>query len=117
MAKFQKGVTPEGAIPISEDIAKEYQRRSVEKRKENKAVAEMLREALMEDAGGGLTKGEFLVRKALLNHQQGKLTFRDLKDMAAVLGEATINVKSDTPGLLVVPEGTIDALEKWKAKK
>ena len=117
MAKFEKGQSGNPATQISGENAEEMQKRSAAKRKENKTIAEMMRIALMEDAGNGMTKGEYLIRKAIGNHKDGKLGFRDLKDLAAVLGETTINVKSDTQGILVVPEGTIDALEKWKAKK
>ena len=47
MALFEKGKTPDGAIPISEGIAKEYQSRSVESRLRNKRGKELL-QALLE---------------------------------------------------------------------
>lgn len=116
MAKFQPGETPQGAIPINEDIAKEYQRRSAEARKRNHTLRETLLVALQEDGGEGMTKLEVLVRQAMNNHKKGKLTFRDLKDLAAVLGEQTINVKTDGPQIVPMPPEAIEALGKWANK-
>lgn len=101
MAKFKPGETPPGAVPISEEIAKEYQQRSAAARKKNRTLREALLEALQEDGGNGLTKLDILARKAMENHRNGKLSFRDLKDLSAVLGEQTINVKTDTPYILM----------------
>lgn len=116
MAKFQPGETPPGAIPINEDIAKEYQKRSAEARKRNRTLRETLLTALNEDGGEGMTKLEVLVRQAMNNHKKGKLTFRDLKDLAAVLGEQTINVKTDGPQIVPMPPEAIEALGKWANK-
>lgn len=116
MAKFQPGETPQGAITINEDIAKEYQRRSAEARKRNHTLRETLLVALQEDGGEGMTKLEVLVRQAMNNHKKGKLTFRDLKDLAAVLGEQTINVKTDGPQIVPMPPEAIEALGKWANK-
>lgn len=65
--------------------------------------------ALQQDGGGGLTRMEHLVLKAMDNHRKGKLSFRDLKDLSAILGEQTLNVKTDGPRLLVVDEETLQA--------
>lgn len=116
MAKFKPGETPPGAIPINEEIAKEYQQRSARARKRNRTLREALLEALQEDGGGGLTKLDILARKAMENHRNGKLSFKDLKDLSAVLGEATLNVKSDGPRLLVVDAETLQAASKWSSK-
>lgn len=108
--------------PIGEDtrfsggVAGEMQLRSAAARKRNKTIAEMMRAALDEEAAPGITKGEYLIRKAIGNHKDGKLTFRDLKDLSAVLGEATLNVKSDGPRLLVVDAETLQAASKWSSK-
>lgn len=110
MAKFEKGQSGNPPTRISGDIAEEYQRRSAAKRKENKTIAEMLRVALQEDAGNGMTKGEFLIRKAIQNHKDGRLGFKDLKDLSRILGEDTINIKTDgTPIQVVV--GTSEAAD------
>ena len=76
-------------------MAAEMQARSVEARKENRTVREALLSALMESAGEGLTKMEVLVRKAMANHVNGRLSFRDLRDLAEVLGEKKINITID----------------------
>lgn len=102
MAQFEKGVTPEGAVPIHEGIAKEYQQRSVEARKRNKTIAEMLRRELEKDGGEGLTRGEVLVAKAAHNHLKGKLTFKDLKDMQDVLGESVQQLRVQHEGIVKV---------------
>ncbi len=89
--RFVKGNT----AGISTDVAREYQQRSAQSRKRNKTLREALREALMEDGGGGFTKMEILARKAMENHRSGKLTFKDLSYLATILGEANINVTLD----------------------
>ena len=116
MAKFQPGETPQGAIPINEEIAKEYQLRSAASRKRNRTLRETLLAALQEDGGEGMTKMEILVRQAMNNHKKGKLTFHDLKDLASVLGEQTINVKTDGPQIVPMPPEAIEALGKWANK-
>lgn len=116
MAKFQPGETPQGAIPINEEIAKEYQLRSAASRKRNRTLRETLLAALSEDGGEGMTKMEILVRQAMNNHKKGKLTFHDLKDLASVLGEQTINVKTDGPQIVPMPPEAIEALGKWANK-
>lgn len=115
--RFKKGVTPHGAVPISEGIAKEYQARSVAKRKENKTIAETLRAYLETDGGGGHTKGELLIMQAVNNHKNGKLTFRDLKDLARILGEDTLNIKTEGPQVVVVSQQAVQAAQKWSSKE
>lgn len=87
MAKFEQGNPIGEATRISGDVAGEMQARSVEARKRNKTLRETLLAALMEDGGGGKTRLEHLVLKAMDNHRKGRLTFHDLKDLAGVLGE------------------------------
>lgn len=98
MARFEKGVTPQGAIPISEATAKEMQLRSAASRKRNRTLRETLLAALQEDGGEGMTKMEILVRQAMNNHKKGKLTFHDLKDLAFVLGEAELGITGGDGG-------------------
>lgn len=114
--RFVKGKTPEGAVPISEGLAKDYQARSVAARKANKTIAEHLRAYLDQDAGNGHTRGELLVMQAVKNHKDGKLTFKDLRDLAHIMGEDTINIKTDGPAMVVVPESALPAIDKWKKK-
>ena len=93
MARFVKGETPEGAVPISEEIAKEYQARSAEARKENRrerqTLAEVLRQQLQEKAADGspMTSLEYLVAKAISNHAKGALSLKDLTYLQKLLGE------------------------------
>ena len=94
MAKFEQG----NEHAISADVAREYQARSVESRKRNKTLRETLLAALMEDGGGGKTRLEHLVLKAMDNHRKGKLTFHDLKDLAFVLGEAELGITGGDGG-------------------
>lgn len=115
--RFKKGVTPQGAVPISEGIAKEYQARSVAKRKENKTIAETLRAYLETDGGGGHTKGELLIMQAVNNHKNGKLSFRDLRDLARILGEDTLNIKTEGPQVVVVSQQAVQAAQKWSSKE
>ena len=115
--RFVKGVVPEGSSPFSAGIAQEMQARSVEARKKNKTIAETLRAYLETDGGNGYTKGELLVMQAVKNHKDGKLTFHDLKDLADVLGEATLNIKTDGPQVVVVSQQAIQAADKWSKKK
>lgn len=116
MAKFQPGELPPVGQQISEDSAREMQLRSAASRKRNRTLRETLLAALQEDGGEGMTKMEILVRQAMNNHKKGKLTFRDLKDLAAVLGEQTINVKTDGPQIVPMPPEAIEALGKWANK-
>lgn len=102
---------------ISTELARDYQARSAEVRKRNRTLREVTLAALQQDGGGGLTRMEHLVLKAMDNHRKGKLSFRDLKDLSAILGEQTLNVKTDGPRLLVVDEETLQAAAKWSSKQ
>lgn len=117
MAKFEKGQSGNPATQISGEIAEAYQKRSAASRKRNKTLAEMMRAALAEEAAPGVTKGEYLIRKAINNHKDGKLSFKDLKDLGAVLGESILKVETDGPKLLVVDGETLQAAAKWSSKK
>lgn len=116
MAKFKKGVSGNPATQISGESAEAMQLRSAAARKRNRTLRETLLAALQEDGGEGMTKMEILVRQAMNNHKKGKLTFHDLKDLASVLGEQTINVKTDGPQIVPMPPEAIEALGKWAAK-
>ena len=90
MSGFKEGNT-EGR-KFSGENAADMQARSAEARKRNKTLREALLAALQEDGGGGKTRLEHLVLKAMDNHRKGKLTFHDLKDLAFVLGEAELGI-------------------------
>lgn len=111
--RFIKGNTEGKNSPISNGLATEMQARSVAARKENKTIAAMLRQYLDEPGGGGYTRGEILVMKAVNNHKDGKLTFKDLRDLARVMGEDVLNIKTDGPQVVVVSQQAIQAAEKW----
>lgn len=98
MAKFEQGNPIGEATRISGDVAGEMQARSVEARRRNKTLRETLLAALMEDGGGGKTRLEHLVLKAMDNHRKGRLTFHDLKDLAFVLGEAELGITGGDGG-------------------
>lgn len=116
MAKFQPGESGNPEKVFSAEVAQEMQLRSAEARKRNRTLREAALEALMEDGGGGYTRLDHLVRKAMENHRKGKLTFHDLKDLAAILGENVIKVETDGPRLLVVDSETLQAAAKWSSK-
>ena len=122
MGKFEKGKTPEGAVPISEETAKAYQLRSAEARKANTKERATLRAVLLEeldhvDEASGLTRRQLLIKKAMANHAKGKLSFKDLKDLADLLGESIqqVSVQTDAPIVAMTPEA-IQALGKWASK-
>ena len=108
---------PDAGQPINEGLAREYQQRAVAAKKENKTIAEHLRAYLEQDAGNGHTRGELLVMQAVKNHKDGKLTFKDLRDLSRILGEDTLNINTNGPAYIVVPEKSMEAINKWKNKK
>ena len=107
--RFVKGNT-EG---ISTEVAREYQLRSAEARKRNKTLREAMIEALHEDGGNGLTKLEVLVRKAMANHANGKLSFLDLKFLASIMGEDKLNIETNGPQVIIVSQQAVEAAKKW----
>ena len=104
---------PDTGQPINEGLAREYQARSVAAKKENRTIAEQLRAYLESDGGGGHTKGELLVMQAVNNHKNGKLTFKDLRDLSRILGEDTLNINTNGPQVIVVSQQAIEASKKW----
>ncbi len=103
--RFLKGQAPEGAVKISEGIAKDYQARSVEARLRNKSLADALRAELEKKAPGTeMTKLEYLAAKAIGNHASGDMSFKDLRDLQHLLGEdkQTLNLEGD--GIRVIVE-------------
>lgn len=121
--RFVKGETPEGAKPINEGVAKEYQARSAvarkANRKERETLAEVLKRQLQEKAAGGsqLTKLEYLVSKALQNHSKGTLTLKDLTYLQKLLGEDTLNINTNGPQMIVVSAAAVQSANKWAKKK
>lgn len=111
--QFTKGEMPDAGQPINEGLAREYQARSVAAKKENKTIAEHLRAYLEQDAGNGHTRGELLVMQAVKNHKDGKLTFKDLRDLSRILGEDTLNINTNGPQVIVVSQQAIEASKKW----
>ena len=107
--RFVKGNT-EG---ISTEVARVYQLRSADARKRNKTLREAMIEALHEDGGNGHTKLEVLVRKAMNNHVNGKLSFLDLKFLASIMGEDKLNIETNGPQVIVVSQQAIEAAKKW----
>ena len=84
--RFVKGNTS----GISTEVARDYQAKSAAARKENRKLADILREQLAQKAGEGssMTKYEYLVAKAIANGaKDAKFSMRDLKDLQALLGE------------------------------
>ena len=121
--RFVKGETPEGARPINEGMAKEYQARSAvarkENRKERQTIAEVLRKQLEEKAADGsqLTKLEYMVAKTLQNHSKGTLSLKDLTYLQKLLGEDTLNINTNGPQIIVVSAAAVQSANKWAKKK
>ena len=121
--RFVKGEIPEGAKPINEGLAKEYQARSAvarkENRKERQTIAEVMRRQLEEKVSDGsqLTKLEYLVAKTLQNHIKGTLSLKDLTYLQKLLGEDTININTNGPQIIVVSAAAVQSANKWAKKK
>lgn len=111
--RFVKGNTEGKNSPISNGFATEMQLRSAEARKRNKTLREAMIEALHEDGGNGLTKLEVLVRKAMANHANGKLSFLDLKALASIMGEDKLNIETNGPQVIIVSQQAVEAAKKW----
>ena len=113
--RFKKGNT-EG---FSTETARDMQLRSASARKENRTLADVLRRELEKKAASGseMTKMEYLVAKALENHSRGHLSLKDLTYLQRLLGEDTLNIKTDGPQLVVVSEKSIKAADKWGSKE
>lgn len=92
------------------------QARSVAARRHNKTIREAMMEALQEEGGGGYTKLEILVRRAMENHNRGKLTFMDIRCLASIMGEDKLSIETNGPAMVIVPESAIAAIDKWKKK-
>lgn len=87
-------------------------------RKEKATLREVLMAELDEkDERTGLTRRQLLIKKAMANHAKGKLSFKDLKDLADLLGESiqNVSVQTDAPIVAMTPEA-IQALGKWASK-
>lgn len=87
-------------------------------RKEKATLRAVLMEELDHvDEASGLTRRQLLIKKAMANHAKGKLSFKDLKDLADLLGESiqNVNVQTDAPIVAMTPEA-IHALGKWASK-
>ena len=87
-------------------------------RKEKATLRAVLMEELDEkDERTGLTRRQLLIKKAMANHAKGKLSFKDLKDLADLLGESiqNVSVQTDAPIVAMTPEA-IQALGKWASK-
>ena len=93
--RFVKGETPDGAIPFSEGSAKEMQLRSAASRKENRTLRETLLYVLREKGVDGLTKQERIVRDAIEKNDGRKVSIKDLRDIAEILGESKLNITID----------------------
>ena len=111
--RFLPGNTEGKNSPFCNGLASEMQVRSVEARKAKKTIADHLRAYLEQDAGNGHTRGELLVMQAVKNHKDGKLTFKDLRDLSRILGEDTLNINTNGPQVIVVSQQAIEASKKW----
>ena len=108
MAKFEDG-NADGR-KFSGDVATEMQARSVESRKRNRTLREAALAALQERTPDGHTKMEALIIKAMDNHYKGKLAFRDLKDLAAILGEDVLRIQHE--GIEVIGIRIVDTRKR-----
>lgn len=81
------------------------QARAVQSRKEKKALAEVVREALEKKVkSGNITKLEYLVEKAITNHAMGEMTFKDLRELQKLFGEDKQTLKLEGDGLRIIVE-------------
>ena len=117
--RFIKGEIPEGAVPINEGLAKDYQARSAAVKREKQTLAEVLKRQLQEkvESGADMTKLEYLVAKALQNHSKGTLSLKDLTYLQKLLGEDTLNINTNGPQMIVVSAASIQSAKKWSKKK
>ena len=108
--RFKKGVTPKGAKPISEGVAKDYQLRSAAKRKENKELAEWAKAYVNSKDENGVIIGDKLIQVAVKNHlKDGNLTFNDLCNLKKLLGEEVNKTDiTNSDGSLHVPSLIIE---------
>ena len=113
-------------IPFTSDQSREEAAKNGRKgglasgaaRRERATLRAVLLEELDEkDERTGLTRRQLLIKKAMANHAKGKLSFKDLKDLADLLGESiqNVNVQTDAPIVAMTPEA-IQALGKWASK-
>ena len=111
MARYEKGQSGNPDKVISGEIAQEYQRRSVESRKQNTLMRDAVLKELMKSAGPGtdMTRLQALVAKAMSNHAKGKMTFKDLKDLRTLMGEDVQQVQIGGDGFKVVVNTAQDA--------
>lgn len=77
---------------------------SARAKRERKTLAQTLREELdkMADAGGTMTKQEYIVAKCLQNLANGKCTPANLKIISEVLGEFKQNINLDGDGMHII---------------
>lgn len=98
--RFKKGSSGNPKTQFRGGIAEEMQARSVQARKEKKALADVVREALEKKmASGNITRMEFLAEKAIADHARGEMTFKDLRDLQKLLGEDVKKVEFGTEPL------------------
>lgn len=118
--RFVKGVSANPEKRITSENAREMQRRATEARNANRTIAETLRAALEEKVSkdSQMTKREYLIAKALLNASHDEtLSFRDIKEIQAILGESVQNVNvTGDPKVVEMTQEAIDALSKWSGK-
>lgn len=113
--RFVKGKSGNPSTQFSGGVAEVMQSRSAQVKREKKTLREVLEKTLAEKMGSGsdMTKMEFLVAKALSNHTKGSLNLRDLTYLQRLLGEDTLNIKTDGPQVIVVSQQSIEAAKKW----
>lgn len=106
-----------GEHKLTEEEAKRGGIASGKARRERRTLRELMLEELAKDGGGGLTKAQYLVAKAMNNHAKGKLTFKDLKDLQDLLGESVQKVDIQGASPIFLPTDMIDAISKASSKK
>ena len=103
--RFLKGSSGNPKTQFSGGVAEEMQARAVQSRKEKKALAEVVREALEKKVkSGNITKLEYLVEKAITNHAMGEMTFKDLRELQKLFGEDKQTLKLEGDGLRIIVE-------------
>ena len=98
--------------------AVEAQLLGAEARKRNRALADVIRAELTKAAPGtDLTKMEYLAAKAISNHAQGEMTFKDLRDLQHLLGEDKQILNLEGDGIRIVVENAEQAAKLGEIEK
>ena len=93
--RFVKGSGGNKSTRFNGGNAVEMAERSAAVRREHKTLRETLLYVLREKGVDGLTKQERIVRDAIEKNDGRKVSIKDLRDIAEILGESKLNITID----------------------